>query len=533
MVFFELASGFHIRGLLLMKKNKLRIKKIFAGCFSLFLATWVLQFNSDLQAGQTYYYDLQGNQISAEEYEKLLRKLNNKNNTSDSPREESDNSSESTAQSDSENNPQSDEAVNNEEDSNDEESSDEEYEDEDSDAWYRVEVSSETLGLAYRRDTDNEDDSLVVPAFEYLRMDFGALDQEGLSFHLYGWGRYDFNDSSIYEDNPDGELIYGYLEYNRPDYNLNLKLGRQHLMTGVINNSIDGIGIQSALTSYFKLTAFGGSPVGLTSEPGRSEDYIYGSRVAGHIGSQYEIGLSYKKKYSNSEKDEEVAGFDVFAVLPFSINLIGSSSYNLDTQGWGSHAYELQFEISDFHFRPFYERYRYADYFNTKDNSANPFRFLAGTDEILSVVGGEVVWRRFSRVDLGAKFNFYDYDKGGDPALYAEGNVNWYVNEQTQIGWQLGRMYGDTNATRYFMTRAFFYWNMPANPVRLGFITGDTMYVLYDENRYGHDSSLWISLGGGWRLLDDALQIKVSGDWSNDPYFESDLRGQIKIEYNY
>ena len=346
-------------------------------------------------------------------------------------------------------------------------------------------------------------------------------------------GRYDFDDSSIYEDNPDGDLIYGYLEYNRPDSGLNLKIGRQHLMTGIINNSIDGIGINSVLTSYFKLTAFGGSPVGLTSEPGRSEDYIFGSRVAGHIGSQYEIGLSYKKKYSNREKDEEIAGVDFFAALPFNINLIGSSSYNLDTQGWGAHAYELRFDISDFHFRPFYERYRYEDYFNTKDNSANPFRFLAETGEILSVLGTEVIWNRFNGVDLGAKVDFYDYDKREDPALYAEGNVNWYVNEQTQIGGQLGRMNGDTNATRYIMTRAFFYCNMPANPVRLRFITGDTIYVLYDENMYGHDSSLWISLGGGWRFLDDALQIKISGDWSNDPYFESDLRGQIKIEYKY
>lgn len=511
-----------------MMKNKLRIKTILAGCFSLFLATLAVQHPSDLQAGQTYYYDMKGNLISAEEYERLLEKLNGKKNTSNISNQTSDGGSQNTVQDAAGPDAQPVGAKN-----SDEEISDEENEAEDSEVQYRVEVSSETLMRAFRRDTDNEDDSLVLPGYEYLRMDFGKLDQHGLSFHFYGWGRYDFNHSGIYEDNPDGELIYGYLEYNRPDYNFNLKLGRQHLMTGVINNSIDGIGIQSALTPYFKLSVFGGSPVGLTSEPGRSGDYIYGSRVAGHSGSQFEIGLSYKKKYSNSEKDEEIAGIDFFAALPFKINFIGSSSYNLDTQGWGAHAYELRFDISDFHFRPFFERYRYEDYFNTKDNSANPFRFLAGTDEILSVVGSEVIWRRFSRVDLGAKANFYDYDKREDPALYAEGNVNWYVNEQTQIGGQLGRMNGDTNATRYLMTRAFVYWNMPANPVRLGFITGDTMYVLYDENMYGHDSSLWISLGGGWRFLDDALQVKLSGDWSNDPYFESDLRGQIKIEYRY
>jgi len=516
-----------------MNPSKVWMKKIFAGFFSIFLATWTLQYSSELWAGQTYYYDKQGNLISAEEYEKLTQKLNGKTKASPARSESSGSSSQTKLQVDARNNQQSDEVQSAEDDDIDEENEGEESDDENNEARYRVDVSSETLVQSFRRDTDKESNSLVIPGYEYLRMNFGALDQGGLSFHFYGWGRYDFNDSGIYKDNPDGDLLYGYIEYNRPDYGLSLKLGRQQVMTGVINNSVDGIGIQSALTPYFKFTAFGGSPVGLTSEPGRSGDYIYGSRIAGHTGSQYEIGLSYKKKYSHSEKDEEIVGVDFFGALPFKINFIGSSSYNLDTHGWGAHSYELRFDISNFSFRPFYERYRYADYFNTKDNSANPFRFLAGTDETLSILGSEIVWRRFSRVDLGAKANFYDYDKREDPALYVEGNASWYLNDQTQIGWQLGRMNGDSNATRYFMTRAFCYWNIPANLSRLGLITGDAIYVYYDENMYGHDSSLWISLGAGWRFLDDALQVKISGDWSNDPYFESDLRGQLKIEYNY
>lgn len=516
-----------------MNQSKFRINKFFAGCFCVLLVTWALQCSSDLRAGQIYYYDMQGNQISAEEYEKLLKKLNGKKNTATVKNKASGTNSPSTLKDDSGNNEQPHEEQSAEDEDIDEENEGEESEDEDNEARYRVEVSSETLVQAFRRDTNNENNSLALPGYEYLRMDFGALDQQGLSFHSYGWGRYDFNDSGIYQDNPDGDLLYGYLEYNRPDYGLNLKLGRQQIMTGVINNSVDGIGMQSALTPYFKFAAFGGSPVGLSSEPGRSGDAIYGGRAAGHIGGQYEIGLSYKKKYSHGEKDEEIAGVDFFAALPFKINFIGSSSYNLDTQGWGSHSYELQFDISDFYLRPFYERYRYADYFNTNDNSANPFRFLAGTDETLSILGSEVTWHRFSRVDLGAKANFYDYDKREDPAIYVEGSASWYVNDQTQFGGQLGRMNGDSAKTRYFITRAFCYWNMPSNLVRLGFITGDVMYVYYDENMYGHDSSLWISLGGGWRFLDDALQIKLSGDWSNDPYFESDLRGQLKIEYNY
>jgi hypothetical protein len=519
-----------------MNKSKSRLKKFLTGCFFMLLVTWALQYPFDLQAGKTYYYDTQGNLISAEEYEQLLKKLNGKKNKSNTHSEASGISSQTTDQEDSSSNGQQVEPENSDEENSDEKDSGEENEDEDNEdneAQYRVEVSSETLLRALRRDTVKGDDSLVVPAYEYLRLDLGTLDQAGLSLHMYGWGRYDFNDSGSYDDNPDGELIYGYLEYNRPDYSLNFKVGRQHLMTGIINNSIDGIGIQSALTPYFKFSVFGGSPVGLSSESDRSADSIYGGRVAGHRGADYEIGFSYKKKNSAGETDEELAGFDLFAALPLNINFFGSSSYNLDTRGWGQHLYEVRFDIADFGFRPFYQRYRYEDFFNTKDNSANPFRFLADTGEILSVLGSDVVWRRFSQVDLGAKFNYYDYDLRDDAAFYVEANANWYLNGLTQIGGQLGRMNGDTNETRYMLTRAFFYWNMPANLSRLGFITGDAMYVYYDKNRYGHESSLWLSLGGGLRFFDDAMQIKLSGDWSNDPYFQSDLRGQLKIEYDY
>jgi len=499
-------------------------KKLFAGCVLVLAVAMIFSHFSDVHAGQNYYYDTKGNQISKEAYEKLIQKANggrNKPNPSAEPSGADTEAADKKASSPDDQKTDPDKK------------NDEIEEDEPGEIQYQVEVSSETILRALRRDTVNGDNSLVVPGYQYLRLDLDPLDQAGLSFHLYGWGRYDFNHSGSYDDNPDGELIYGYLEYNQPDYSLNLKVGRQHLMTGIINNSIDGIGIQSALTPYFKFSVFGGSPVGLSSEPGRSADSIYGGRVAGHRGADYEIGFSYKKKNSDGEKDEELAGFDLFAELPLNINFFGFSSYNLDTRGWGQHLYEFRFDIADFGFRPSYQRYRYEDFFNTQDNSANPFRFLADTGEILSVVGSDVVWHRFSQVDIGAKFNYYDYDLRDDAALYVEANANWYLNGLTQVGGQLGRMNGDTDDTRYMLSRAFFYWNMPANLSRLGFVTGDVMYVYYDKNRYGHDSSLWLSLGGGWRFLDDAMQIKLSGDWSNDPYFQSDLRGLLKIEYNY
>jgi len=470
---------------------------------------------SDLQAGQTYYYDTKGNRITEEEYRKIIEQINGQDEEPAVTEAEIDDTSEE------ENTPES------------EEQDDQDLEEDDLESLYQVELSSETIFRAFERDTDEEDDAAVVPAYEYLRFDIGALDQSGLSFHFYGWGRIDLADNEYYDDNPDAELLYGYLEYNQPDYGLNLTLGRQHVKAGVISNSIDGLGLKSALTPYFKFALYGGSPVGLSADGGRSGDSIWGGRVAGHKAAEYEVGFSYKKKNSDGDDDEEIAGLDLFAQLPLNINFFGFSTYNLDTDGWGEHSYDIRFNIKDFNFRPFYERFRYEDFFNTKDNSANPFRFLADTDEILSSVGTDVTWQRFDQLALGAKFNLYDYDHRDDNALYFEGNANWYLNGLTQIGGQLGRMDGDTDETRYFLSRAFFYWNQPAFLARLGFITGDVMYVSYDEEIYDQDYSLWFSLGGGMRFFDDAMEVKLSGDWSEDPYFDSDLRGLLKVQYTY
>jgi hypothetical protein len=489
-----------------------------AGCLLVILMPCLFPGISNLQAGQTYYYDTKGNLITEEEYREMVQQMSGQDEVSSETKAETDFASED------ENTPDSEEP---------DDQAMEEDDDEDIAVLYQVEISSETIFRAFERDTDREDDELVVPAYEYLRIDLGALDEGGLSLHLYGWGRYDFNDSDYFEDNPDAELLYGYLEYNRPDYGLNFTLGRQHVMAGIINNSIDGLGIKSTLTPYFKFALYGGSPVGLSSDGGRSGDSIWGGRVAGHKAAEYEVGLSYKKKKSDGDDDEEMAGFDLFAQLPFNINFFGFSSYNLDTDGWGEHSYDIRFDIFDFNFRPFFQRFRYEDFFNTKDNSANPFRFLADSDEILSSLGSDIIWQRFDQVALGAKLNLYDYDRRDDQAFYFEGNANWNLNGFSQIGGQLGRMSGDTDETRYILTRAFFYWNEPGFLSRLGFITGDAMYVHYDEGIYSQDYSLWVSLGGGMRFFDDAMEVKLSGDWSDDPFYDSDIRGLLKIQYTY
>ena len=55
----------------------------------------------------------------------------------------------------------------------------------------------------------------------------------------------------------------------------------------------------------------------------------------------------------------------------------------------------------------------------------------------------------------------------------------------------------------------------------------------YDEPVFGKDRSIFVSLGGGMDLYSDYLKLKLSGDYSDDPYFDSDIRGMLVILFIY
>jgi len=98
-----------------------------------------------------------------------------------------------------------------------------------------IEFTSEAILRVFESETESGVRTNGVPLYEYMTLDYGDPEEQRLSFHIHGWGRLDLGDSDIYEDNFDGELLYGYLEYQFPSRALNFKLGRQHIFSGIIN----------------------------------------------------------------------------------------------------------------------------------------------------------------------------------------------------------------------------------------------------------------------------------------------------------
>ncbi len=395
-----------------------------------------------------------------------------------------------------------------------------------------VRVKSDTLIRGFERDTAGQDDAAVIPVYEYLQLDAGSLNTRGLAFHFYGWGRNDLGDGGFYRDDSSGELLFGYLEYTRPFSTLNVRLGRQYVFEGVSNESIDGLRVSTGLTRHFTLSAYGGQPVALDSEHGRDGDSIIGGRVAHLRRSLYEVGLSYKKVGDDSNDQEEMLGVDLSLFLPAGISLYGLSNRNLETEGWAEHSYELRIAAGPLLLRPFFEYFEYDDTFGTGTNSAQPFPNLSRIGEKLTVYGGELSWLRSSVWDLGLRGKFYTYNEL-DSSQYYSALATWHGKALTQVGGELGYMKGDAADNDYLLGRLHCYLENLPKGVPLAFLSGELIYTLYDEEIYNEDDSFFLSLGAGQRFLSDALEVKLSGDYAWDAYYDSDLRGMLVFSYTF
>ncbi|MBU0484753.1 MAG: hypothetical protein KKB30_09605 [Proteobacteria bacterium] len=396
-----------------------------------------------------------------------------------------------------------------------------------------ISVKSDTIFRGFERDTATESEAMVLPAYEYLQIDVDTPGEPGLALHLYGWGRGDLADKDYYDDTTDGEVLYGYLEYSKKEARFNAKLGRQHVFEGVANETLDGLRISSDLGRYFSGSLYGGQQVAMSDEQGRSGDSIYGGRLSHHLIGRYALGVSYKKITNDSEDAEEMTGVDLAAYLPYDVNLFGNSTYNFESEDWAEHSYEMRATFGQLAVRPYFQKFKYDDYFATGANSAGPFRFLADSGEELTVGGGDFTLSLDSTWVLVGKFKHYTYEVLDDASPYYGAQATWSGEKHCQIGGEVGYMNGEVAQNDYYLVRLFTYWDQLPAILPIGFVSADVVYVGYDKPIYEEDNSLFVSLGAGKKFMEDALELKLSGDYSSDPYFDQDVRGMLTASYRF
>jgi hypothetical protein len=228
---------------------------------------------------------------------------------------------------------------------------------------------------------------------------------------------------------------------------------------------------------------------------------------------------------------ENTAGVDIFLSPFHDWTVQGLSSWNFETSGWKEHSYETSITLPPFSFKPFYQHFQYKDYFPGETDPIQPFRFLEDTKEKLTVMGLDMIWQAFYQLDLGAKFKQYDYDIRSETSRYAAALMDVYGDGATVSGIEAGIMGGDAEENRYRLFRGYFFWDTPFSALENWFISSDIVFVHYEKNIYGKDRSLFISMGTGKQLREDDLKVEISGSYSVDPYFDSDLRMMMVVTF--
>lgn len=395
-----------------------------------------------------------------------------------------------------------------------------------------IAIQSDTVLRSFKRVTVGGANDSVVPIYEYLKLDVEQIGSEYLSFHAYGWGRLDAADSGYYGNQAAGVLMYGYLEYADIYQGRSLRLGRQHILEGVANDAIDGLRVRSDLGDQLSISAYGGLPVGFDNATGRSGDSILGGRLAHRFEALSDVGVSYKMIKDNGTKVSSMLGIDSAFFLPWDTSLYGNSVRNMDTSGWAEHSYKIRIKAGDVTISPLYEMFQYDQYFGARRAAAGPFRSLANSDERLQAIGVNLDWRASTNWVFGAKAKGYSYNLDSS-ASYASASVSWFGEALTQAGGEVGRMQGGAADKNYLLIRMFFYMDRMDEAIWADFISADVVFTRYDQDIYGKDHSYCIFVGSGKTYDHENLEIKISADYSVDPYFDSDIRAMMTVTYRF
>lgn len=395
-------------------------------------------------------------------------------------------------------------------------------------------LQSETLFRFFERDTAAGNEDLVAPVYQYLELHTDSFAIDGLSFHSYGWARHDLPDSDFYNKQNSGELLYAYLDYRSDDSPFSVRLGRQYVFSGVTNDSIDGLWLKNAFSKNLYASVYVGQPVGLSSTNGRNGDSLFGGRLAHKIDSRYEIGLSYKSSSNDGDTAESLLGVDLAAELPRNGQFYGYSTRNLEAEGWAEHSYEINFQFESLRLRPFYGYYSYQNLFDTGDKTTNPFRVLSQSDEKLSTFGVDATWRQSEFFSYGGKLRSYSYDQN-QSSRYFSLIVSWNSDsvELTQVGAEAGYMDGGAANNDYLLLRVYGFKDEIDDRYWLDSVSGEVTYALYDRDIFGQSSSLFVSFGAKKKFLDERMTVSLSGDYSQDPYFDSNLQALLSFSFAY
>lgn len=403
-----------------------------------------------------------------------------------------------------------------------------------------VTVGSSTLLGISRRDISGASKETLLPATQFLGLTADKLADGNLSLHLYGWGRADLADKSYNNDTTSGSLTYGYFQYRFNQAGATVRAGRLFVREGIVNEQIDGISARTDLPMGFGLSAFGGATVHTTDLSGETSDgkgdTVYGGRVNYRYKGLLEVGLSgvYESAaptlVTHASGEYRRIGGDLWITPVASIDIIGRSSYNLETKKIAEHSYLLNY-------KPVRKLVLSGEFNQYNDQSyVFPRTTFSATalnpNDKSSSVGVRASYDIHKNLAVLADYKHYTREFGSADRFGGEARVNYKDNsirgglayhyldagEEFAIGTNSSASYHELRCYAMRDTRSYF-------------AAVDLLGYFFKEKVY-NENSAWETVASLGYHFTPALALSGELSYGRNPEFTEEAKALLRLTYN-
>lgn len=432
-----------------------------------------------------------------------------------------------------------------------------------------VSVTSTSIAQVWKGETPGGETSTYAPFTQFLGIDATKLKYDGLSLHIFGWGRADLSDQSRYypdEKKADGELTYGYVRYRFAQANAEVKAGRFAAYDTGSAEQVDGVSARTDLANGFTVSGFFGKPVLYkTVDPVSQQDYdyqrnvIFGTRLGWRMPKVGEIGLSYLMDGSEAPEDLDLpsvadftrrqVGLDLRIAPSPVFSLSGRTLWDVAKRAEPAPGAEEPSKIAE---------HDYGIAFNLPKSfglsfnyiQRNFFAYFAGTNlpslfrrdekDKFDAFGGAITWAASANWFFQADYKQTKRETFGDTNRYG-GEVRWNPKD-TKI---------TTGASAHYVEPTEVYLVDRTSPDKSLKHAEGRAWIMYAQGKlsYAFDAIVmrysgsnpytygaqWVGEAVGSVGYQVSPNLRVSGDLSfgKTPVSDKDVRGLIRCDYRF
>jgi len=385
-----------------------------------------------------------------------------------------------------------------------------------------VSGNTSTIPYYYTETLQNKERS-YLSLFEFVDVSANNLGVDHLDIYFSGWGRGDAITKIDPKDTAigDAQLDSLYLKWRDDRSIFEIDAGRKLMTVGAVNEQIDGAMFQLEPVEQFGIQGFGGVPV-FVDYGDHSGAYGYGGRVYAGYRPYFEIGVSGGAFTVKNSPDRQFVGGDVSVLATPYVDVLGHCYYDfLYSSIFDADGMVVLRPAADMKVIAEYQREMPAAYLGM-----NSF-FSVFTFNSINIVNGEWRYIAAQRVLLSAQYHHYEYDYG-KPANRYGGSIGPLWGEKRENTVSAGLFKLDRTDNGYLEGRVYLYQDI----VKKSYLAIDGIYYKLDRKIYNVEQDFVGTGTIGWHVLKD-FDIQASGIYLSSPYYKTDVRGLMKISYNF